>query len=58
MKPLFENPELLTLSGDPFRGVLGLLGRGNGCSEGCRDGCKDGCDNGGGTGEEPTEPQG
>lgn len=57
MKPLFEIPELLTLSGDPFSGVFGLLGPGSGCSDGCRDGCNDGCDTGSGKGEKPGEPE-
>jgi hypothetical protein len=57
MKPLFEIPELLTLSGDPFSFGAGLLGPGSGCSTGCDDGCNSGCVDGGGKGKKPGEPE-
>jgi hypothetical protein len=57
MKPLFEIPELLTLSGDPFSFGSELLEPGNGCQTGCDDGCNSGCDMGSGKGSKPTEPE-
>jgi hypothetical protein len=53
MKPLFEIPELLTLSGEKFSGTLGVMGNGEGCQNGCDDGCSDGCVTGTGSGKSP-----
>lgn len=47
MTPLFEMPQLLTLSGDPFSGVLNEEYP-NFCTTGCGPGCQNGCDVGSG----------
>jgi hypothetical protein len=47
MTPLFEMPQLLTLSGDSFNSQLGL-DEPNYCTNGCGSGCHGGCDVGGG----------
>jgi hypothetical protein len=53
MNPLFEMPELLTLSGDTFQDISQISERGGGCSLGCEGGCNNGCDGGGGDGDPP-----
>ncbi len=54
MKPLFEIPELLHLSGDPFGPLSNNCdGVGTGCDKGCTNGCKSGCNLGSSPGPDP-----
>ena len=46
MKILFEMPELLTLNGEPFNGVLEFNSSGQNCTSGCDAGCCAGCESG------------
>lgn len=51
MKPLFEIPELFTLNGDPFNGIIEHFETGHNCTAGCQEGCCAGCQSGTGKGD-------
>lgn len=56
MKTLFEMPELLTLSGNPFDFyAAGTTSAGFGCAGGCTGGCATGCESGTGKGVAPID---